>query len=338
GRRRRPRGPRGAGGAPSQGLPDLILFLFFGMHGFLDEIFFTFFFNLLGQGDGTTSGHTSLWSFFIYGSCSFVVDKLYLHLRYSRGWGTWKRVPIYVIFIYAWELLWGLGLRTWGACSWDYSHYPLNFMGLITLMYLPGWIFLSVYQDLLSNVLWRGGRPLPHPAPARMPFQSEKKHTASVGHPCRLNCSITAAKNTSSPDPSTCAHHFDFVELTGASSFDGGAARGPCKHGSSLQALMTRLQKQLSQGKNGLTGMKRVVRHHFKCNQHASRLSAALLPVTRTVQPGALTEAQCPQIRAKWDNQKVATWVLNPPFADISSIPWLNMKTQCCKANRNERT
>ncbi|XP_023983170.1 transmembrane protein 229A [Physeter macrocephalus] len=155
GRRRRPRGPRGAGGAPSQGLPDLLRFLFFGMHGFLDEIFFTFFFNLLGQGDGTSSGHTSLWSFFMYGSCSFVVEKLYFHLHYSRGWGTWKRVPFYVIFIYAWELSWGLGLRTWGACSWDYSHYPLNFMGLITLMYLPGWMFLSVYQDLLSNVLWQ---------------------------------------------------------------------------------------------------------------------------------------------------------------------------------------
>nr|XP_005550711.2 transmembrane protein 229A [Macaca fascicularis] len=154
-RRRRPRGPRGAGGAPSQGLPDLPRFLFFGMHGFLDEIFFTFFFNVLGQGDGTTSGHTSLWSFFMYGSCSFVVEKLYFHLHYSRGWGTWKRVPIYVIFIYVWELSWGLGLRTCGACSWDYSHYPLNFMGLITLMYLPGWIFLSVYQDLISNVLWR---------------------------------------------------------------------------------------------------------------------------------------------------------------------------------------
>ncbi|EAW83608.1 hCG32924 [Homo sapiens] len=146
---------RGAGGAPSQGLPDLPRFLFFGMHGFLDEIFFTFFFNVLGQGDGTTSGHTSLWSFFMYGSCSFVVEKLYFHLHYSRGWGTWKRVPIYVIFIYVWELSWGLGLRTCGACSWDYSHYPLNFMGLITLMYLPGWIFLSVYQDLISNVLWR---------------------------------------------------------------------------------------------------------------------------------------------------------------------------------------
>uniref|UniRef100_A0A8C8YQM3 Transmembrane protein 229A n=1 Tax=Prolemur simus TaxID=1328070 RepID=A0A8C8YQM3_PROSS len=154
-RRRRPRGPKGAGGAPSQGLPDLLRFLFFGMHGFLDEIFFTFFFNVLGQGDRATSGHTSLWSFLMYGSCSFVVEKLYFHLHYSRGWGAWKRVPIYVIFIYAWELSWGLGLRTCGACSWDYSHYPLNFMGLITLMYLPGWIFLSVYQDLLSNVLWQ---------------------------------------------------------------------------------------------------------------------------------------------------------------------------------------
>lgn len=153
--RQEPRSPKGAEGAPSQGLPDLLRFLFFGMHGFLDEIFFTFFFNVLGQGDGSSSGHTSLWSFFMYGSCSFVVEKLYFHLHYSRGWGTWKRVPIYVIFIYAWELSWGLGLRMCGACSWDYSHYPLNFMGLITLMYLPGWLFLSVYQDLLSNVLWR---------------------------------------------------------------------------------------------------------------------------------------------------------------------------------------
>ncbi|XP_058153294.1 transmembrane protein 229A [Dasypus novemcinctus] len=155
GLRRRLLAPRGAGGAPSQGLPDLLRFLFFGMHGFLDEIFFTFFFNVLGHGDQAASGHTSLWSFFMYGSCSFVVEKLYFHLHYSRGWGTWKRVPIYVLFIYAWELSWGLGLRMCGACSWDYSHYPLNFMGLITLMYLPGWIFLSVYQDLLSNVLWR---------------------------------------------------------------------------------------------------------------------------------------------------------------------------------------
>ncbi|XP_067856207.1 transmembrane protein 229A [Heptranchias perlo] len=138
-----------------QGLPDSLRFVFYGMHGFLDEIFFTSMFNLVEKSDRTLLGHTSLWSFFMYGSCSFVVEKLYFYLHYRLGWNTWQRLPVYILFIYTWELTWGLGLRQYDACSWDYSHYPLNFMGLITLMYLPGWIFLSYYQDVLSNVLLR---------------------------------------------------------------------------------------------------------------------------------------------------------------------------------------
>ncbi|XP_071379103.1 transmembrane protein 229A [Centroberyx affinis] len=141
-------------GAP-HALPGLVRFLFFGMHGFLDEVVFTSVFNLVEKSDRTLSGHTSLWSFLMYGSCSFVVEKLYLHLHFSRGWGTWRRLPIYVCFIYTWELCWGLALRQFDACSWDYSHYPHNFMGLITLLYLPGWVCLSLYQDVLSNVLLR---------------------------------------------------------------------------------------------------------------------------------------------------------------------------------------
>ncbi|KAG2460128.1 transmembrane protein 229A [Polypterus senegalus] len=139
----------------SQGLPDIVRFAFFGMHGFMDEVFFTSFFNLVEKADRSLIGHSSLWSFLMYGSCSFVVEKLYLYLHYRRGWGAWKRLPIYIIFVYAWEFSWGLGLRQYNACSWDYSHYPLNFKGLITLMYLPGWICLSLYQDMLSNVLLR---------------------------------------------------------------------------------------------------------------------------------------------------------------------------------------
>ncbi|XP_038607907.1 transmembrane protein 229A [Tachyglossus aculeatus] len=158
--------PPPASSAPHEGLPGPLRFLFFGMHGFLDEIFFTFFFDVLGPGPGPASGHTSLWSFFMYGSCSFVVERLYFYLQRGRGWAAWQRVPLYVLFIYAWELGWGLALRGCGACSWDYSHYPLNFMGLITLVYLPGWIFLSVYQDLLSNVLWRVSCP---PDPRALP-------------------------------------------------------------------------------------------------------------------------------------------------------------------------
>ncbi|KAK9975554.1 hypothetical protein ABG768_020805 [Culter alburnus] len=137
------------------GLPGLLRFVFFGMHGFLDEVIFTSVFNLFETADRTLKGHTSLWSFFMYGSCSFVVEKLYLHLHFRRGWGTWQRLPIYIIFIYTWEFSWGFALRQYGACSWDYSHYPLNFMGLVTLLYLPGWVCLSLYQDVLSNILLR---------------------------------------------------------------------------------------------------------------------------------------------------------------------------------------
>ncbi|XP_010781606.1 transmembrane protein 229A [Notothenia coriiceps] len=140
---------------PLQGLPGVVRFLFFGMHGFLDEVVFTSVFNLVEKSDRTLSGHTSLWSFLMYGSCSFLVEKLYFHLHFRRGWGPWRRLPFYVCFIYAWEFSWGLVLRQFGACSWDYSHYPYNFMGLITLLYLPGWVGISLYQDVLSNALLR---------------------------------------------------------------------------------------------------------------------------------------------------------------------------------------
>ncbi|XP_037552090.1 transmembrane protein 229A [Nematolebias whitei] len=142
-------------GARPRGLPGFARFLFFGMHGFLDEVLFTSFFNLVEKSDRTLGGHTSLWSFLMYGSCSFAVEKLYFQLRFSRGWGTLRRLPIYICFAYAWEFTWGLVLRQFGACSWDYSHYPHHFMGLVTLLYLPGWLCLSLYQDVLSDVLLR---------------------------------------------------------------------------------------------------------------------------------------------------------------------------------------
>ncbi|CAM9361262.1 unnamed protein product [Lampetra fluviatilis] len=136
-------------------IPPTFHLLFFGVQGLVDEVFFTAFFNLFEKSDWTLHGHTSLWSFAMYGSCSFVVERLYLHLAGRRGWGTLRRLPVYIACIYTWEFTWGLALRQIGACSWDYSHYPLNFMGLITLMYLPGWVLLSLYQDVLSNVLLR---------------------------------------------------------------------------------------------------------------------------------------------------------------------------------------
>lgn len=153
--RYRPGAEEGGGGRGPLALPGFARFLFFGMHGLLDEVLFTSVFSLVEKSDWSLRGHTSLWSFLMYGSCSFVVEKLYLHLHFGRGWGTWRRLPIYVCFIYTWEFCWGLLLRQFHACSWDYSHYPHHLMGLITLLYLPGWLCLSLYQDVLSNVLLR---------------------------------------------------------------------------------------------------------------------------------------------------------------------------------------
>lgn len=142
-----------SGARPRGALPGFARFLFFGMHGFLDEVLFTSIFNLVEN--RALGGHTSLWSFLMYGSCSLAVERLYFRLRFGRGWGTLRRLPVYICFVYAWEFTWGLALRQFGACSWDYSHYPQHFMGLVTLLYLPGWLLLSLYQDVLSDVLLR---------------------------------------------------------------------------------------------------------------------------------------------------------------------------------------
>lgn len=139
------------------GLPGVARLVFYGMHGLVDEVLFTAAFNAM-ESDGSigSGGHTSLWSFLMYGTCSFAVERLYVRLRYVWGWrARWRRLPLYVAAIYAWELSWGLVLRRFDACSWDYSHYPLNFMGLVTLVYLPGWLGLTLYQDVLSNALFR---------------------------------------------------------------------------------------------------------------------------------------------------------------------------------------
>ena len=139
----------------SRPLPSWIRFYLYGMHGLLDEIVFTALFDLVFEpaGNKMLKGYSTLFSFFIYGSCSFVVERLYLLLYYKHGIRWYFRLPLYLLILYTWEFTFGLVLRQFDACSWDYSHYPLNFMGLITLLYAPGWLVLCVYQDILADFL-----------------------------------------------------------------------------------------------------------------------------------------------------------------------------------------
>ena len=71
-----------------------------------------------------------------------------------RGYSLACRLPIYIVVVYTWELMSGLVLRQIDACSWDYSHYPLNLLGLITLVYAPGWAVLCLLQDIIYHYLF----------------------------------------------------------------------------------------------------------------------------------------------------------------------------------------
>ncbi|CAH1266026.1 transmembrane protein 229A-like [Branchiostoma lanceolatum] len=136
-------------------LPPWIRFCFYGMHGFLDEVVFTMLYDCVTKApDARLTGYTSIWSFLIYGSCRIMVERFgYVYLYLQCGVPTRYRVALYLVIAYTWEFVAGLILRQFGACSWDYSHYRFNVMGLITLEYAPGWLILGLYQDVMASYL-----------------------------------------------------------------------------------------------------------------------------------------------------------------------------------------
>ena len=73
----------------------------------------------------------------------------------ARRWLLAMRLVAYTLFIYLWELSWGLGLRLLGACPWDYSGYRYNLAGLVTLEYALPWAVASLIAEkhVIRNTL-----------------------------------------------------------------------------------------------------------------------------------------------------------------------------------------
>ncbi|XP_006820811.1 transmembrane protein 229A-like [Saccoglossus kowalevskii] len=135
-------------------LPAYMRLFFYGLHGFFDEILFTAIYDYIFLNpDPRLIGYTSIYSFVMYGSCSLLVERLYVYLWYRHRVATAIRVLIYVIIAFTWEFVFGLVLRQFNACSWDYSDRSLNLMGLITLTYAPGWALLALWQDVIAELL-----------------------------------------------------------------------------------------------------------------------------------------------------------------------------------------
>ncbi|CAH2314122.1 transmembrane 229b-like [Pelobates cultripes] len=120
----------------------------YAIHGYVCEIFFTATLDFIGSGDWRFRGITSIWALFIYGAAMLGVERMYLSLR-SR-WGFIPRALLYTLWVYMCEFSSGWLLQCVGACPWDYSHYPYNYAGLVTLEYAPFWFIGCI---ILEKVL-----------------------------------------------------------------------------------------------------------------------------------------------------------------------------------------
>jgi len=128
-------------------------FIFYGLHGFFDEIVFTSLHDyLLVNPDYSLRGHSSIWSFFIYGSGSLLVETVYKKYK-LRDRNIIIRAILYMSIAFTWEFITGLILKQFSACPWDYTHKDFDFMGLITLDYAPFWCIAGFYQEYLTAFL-----------------------------------------------------------------------------------------------------------------------------------------------------------------------------------------
>lgn len=138
--------------------------LFYGLHGFFDEILFTSLFTFVESNflDWRFRGHSSLWSFFMYGFGSFVIERLYLRWKDKWYLPMPVRATMYVLWVYLWEFSCGMVLRYFTARPWDYSNRRWNLCGLITLQYFPAWFVASVYQEFVAEYLLTLSRDTSH--------------------------------------------------------------------------------------------------------------------------------------------------------------------------------
>ena len=94
------------------------------------------------------------WTMFFAGGLSFVI--LYHIFTGSRSFPLWKGCLIGALVITGIEFLFGCVFNlALGWNVWDYSHYPLHFMGQVCLLYTLLWFVLSAPILWLSRGLKR---------------------------------------------------------------------------------------------------------------------------------------------------------------------------------------
>lgn len=134
----------------------------YAIHGYVTEVMFTAAWEFVVNLNWKFPGNTSVWSLFIYGLSTLIIEKMYIRLRdhMSLFW----RAIIYMIWTYCWEFSTGYILKHFDACPWDYTPFEGDFMGLVTLEYAPLWFIGGIVgeQIVIKNALRLHWAPSKH--------------------------------------------------------------------------------------------------------------------------------------------------------------------------------
>ena len=129
-------------------LSTLARFYIYALHGFATEVVFTAGWEFVVNINWKFPGNTSMWSFLIYGLSCLVIERMHLYLK-PKGVPLLLRAIIYTLWTYIWEFSCGYLLKQFNACPWDYTPFERDYMGLITLEYLPAWFFGNMVLDVV---------------------------------------------------------------------------------------------------------------------------------------------------------------------------------------------
>lgn len=128
-------------------LGPLVRWYIYAIHGYFSEMLFT---AIILDQNWTFQGVPAMLSLFSFGTCGFVLERLYLPMRGQYCLLT--RCALYTLCAYLWQLSTGAVLRFFNACPWDYSEFRYNFLGLVTLEYF---LFFFVGTLLLERMIIR---------------------------------------------------------------------------------------------------------------------------------------------------------------------------------------
>jgi uncharacterized membrane protein len=123
--------------------------LVYGAVGVLIEMLFTGIYSVIIDRNPRAIATSYLWMIPIYGLAGLILETLN-RVLYS----VWLFAPAMVIFIYAYEFVWGWVLeRLAGKKIWDYGRGKHTIMGYVNFRYLPFWLLLACFFGPMSRFL-----------------------------------------------------------------------------------------------------------------------------------------------------------------------------------------